>query len=63
VAVARILGRGTLGLTLTGGSLMLAGGPDVPRDQKVEPPKVDTKPEAAKAGTMWKENYTVECRR
>jgi len=51
---------GPLGLTLTGGGLMLARGADDPGDQKIEQPKVDAKPEAAKTGTMWKENYAVE---
>ena len=47
---------GPLGLTLTGGGLMLARGADDPGDQKVEEPKADAKPEAAKAGTMWKDH-------
>jgi RNA polymerase sigma factor (sigma-70 family) len=53
---------GLLGLTLLGGGLMLAGGPDDPGEKKVEPPgaKADTKPGAAKAGTMWKETYMVD---
>ena len=40
---------GHLGLTLTGGGLMLARGADDPGDQKVEQPKADAKPEAVKA--------------
>lgn len=53
---------GLLGLTLTGGGLMLAGGLGDPPEKKVEQPqaKPDAKPDAVKAGTMWKENYTVE---
>jgi len=53
---------GLLGLILTGGGLMLAGGPDDPGEKKVEPPqaKADPKPHAAKAGTMWKECFTGE---
>src|SRR5262245_581686 len=53
---------GLLGLALTGGGLMLAGGPGDPGGQKVEPPQAqaDAKPEAAKVGTVWKENFTVE---
>ena len=53
---------GLLGLTLAGGGLMLAGGPGDPGEKKVEQPqaKADAKPDAAKVGTMWKENFTVE---
>jgi WD40 repeat protein len=53
---------GLLGLALTGGGLMLAGGPEDPGDKKAEPPqaKADAKPEAAKVGTMWKEFFTTE---
>ncbi len=52
---------GLLGLMLTGGGLMLAGGPEGPGEKQVEPPpaRVDKRPEAAKVGTMWKESYTV----
>ena len=53
---------GLLALTLTGGGLMFAGGPKDPGEKKVEQPrgKADARPDAAKAETMWKENYTVE---
>jgi len=53
---------GLLGLMLTGGGLMLAGGPGDPSEKKVEPPqaKADAKPDAAKVGTMWKETFTSE---
>ena len=53
---------GLFGLMLTGGGLMLAGGPGDPSEKKVEQPqaKADAKPDAAKVGTMWKENFTVE---
>ena len=53
---------GLLGLMLTGGGLMLASGREDPSEKKDEPPqaKADAKPAAAKAATMWKENYTVE---
>jgi RNA polymerase sigma factor (sigma-70 family) len=53
---------GLLGLTLTGGGLMLAGGPGDSGEKKAEPPRAraDAKPDAAKVGTMWKENYAVE---
>jgi RNA polymerase sigma factor (sigma-70 family) len=53
---------GLLGLTLTGGGLMLAGGAGDPGEKKVEQPpaQADAKPDAAKVGTMWKESYTVE---
>jgi WD40 repeat protein len=53
---------GLLALTLAGGGLMLAGGPEDPGQKPVEPPqaKGDAKPEAAKAGTMWKEFFTCE---
>jgi RNA polymerase sigma factor (sigma-70 family) len=53
---------GVLGLALTGGGLMLAGGPGDPGEKKVEPPqaRADAKPDAAKAGTMWKEHRTCE---
>jgi RNA polymerase sigma factor (sigma-70 family) len=52
---------GVLGLTLAGG-LMLAGGPGKPTGKKVEQPqaRADARPDAAKTGTMWKENYTIE---
>jgi RNA polymerase sigma factor (sigma-70 family) len=52
---------GLLGLTLAGGGLMLAGGPGEPGAKKAEQPqaKADAGPDAAKAGTMWKENFTV----
>ena len=49
---------GLLAMTLAGGGLMLAGDPG---DKKAPPPaKTDTKPEAAKAGTAWRETYTAE---
>jgi RNA polymerase sigma factor (sigma-70 family) len=48
---------GLLAVTLVGGGLMLAGGPDNPGDKKGGPPKGDT-PEAA-VGTTWRETYTV----
>ena len=53
---------GLLGLTLTGGGLMLAGGPPDPGEQEVEPPQAeaDARPDAAKVGTMWKECFTSE---
>jgi RNA polymerase sigma factor (sigma-70 family) len=53
---------GLLGLTLTGGGLMLARGMGEPGETKGEPPqaRADTKPDATRAATMWKENYTVE---
>jgi RNA polymerase sigma factor (sigma-70 family) len=49
-----------LGLTLTGGGLMLAGGPAVPGEKKGEPPqdRAEAKPGAAKVGTMWRECFT-----
>jgi RNA polymerase sigma factor (sigma-70 family) len=52
---------GLLGLTLTGGGLMLARGPGDPGEKKGEQPPAwaDAKPETAQVGTMWKENYTV----
>lgn len=51
-----------LGLTLTGAGLMLAGGPGEPGGKKAEPPqaRADAKPDAAKAGTAWKETFTAE---
>jgi RNA polymerase sigma factor (sigma-70 family) len=53
---------GLLALTLTGGGLMLAGGLGDPGEKNALEPqaKADAKPDAAKVGTMWKENYTVE---
>ena len=53
---------GLLGLTLAGGGLMLAGGPEDPSGKKGAQPKskADAKPVAAKAGTMWKVNYTID---
>jgi WD40 repeat protein len=53
---------GLLGLALAGGGLMLAGGPGDRSEKKAEQPQAgaDVKPEPAKVGTMWKENYTVE---
>jgi hypothetical protein len=53
---------GLLALTLTGGGLILAGGPADVGEKKAGGPQAeaDTKPESAKPGTMWKENYTVE---
>jgi RNA polymerase sigma factor (sigma-70 family) len=53
---------GLLGLALTGGGLMLAAGPVTPDEKQVEPPRAgaDAKPDAAKAGTMWKECFTTE---
>src|SRR4051794_31259721 len=52
---------GLLGLALTGG-LMLAGGPGDPAAKKVQPPqaRADAGPAAAKAGTVWKQTFTVE---
>jgi RNA polymerase sigma factor (sigma-70 family) len=56
---------GLLGLLLTGGGLMLAGGPRDPAEQRVEQPqpkpdaKADAaKPDAAKARAMWKHYFT-----
>src|SRR5262245_1577932 len=53
---------GLLALALTGGGLMLAGGPHDANEKKVEQaqPKADAKPNPAKAGTMWKEYFTGE---
>jgi RNA polymerase sigma factor (sigma-70 family) len=53
---------GLLALTLAGGGLMLAGGPEDPGEKKAEPPqaRADAKPGAANAGTMWKETFTCE---
>jgi RNA polymerase sigma factor (sigma-70 family) len=55
---------GLLGLTLTGGGLMLAlaGGPGEPGGKEGGQPgaRADAKSDAPKAGTMWKENYTAE---
>jgi RNA polymerase sigma factor (sigma-70 family) len=53
---------GLLALALTGGGLMLAGGPADADEKKVEQaqPKADAKPQAAKLGTMWKECFTGE---
>ncbi len=53
---------GVLGLALAGGGLMLASGPGNPGEKMVEQPpaKADAKPDAAKVGTMWKENFTAE---
>jgi RNA polymerase sigma factor (sigma-70 family) len=55
---------GLVGLTLTGGGLMLAGGLQEPGVKNREPPRTTTgaQPDAAKPNTMWKENYTVEYR-
>jgi RNA polymerase sigma factor (sigma-70 family) len=62
---------GLLGLLLTGGGLMLAGGPRDPAEQGVEQPqpkpdaKADAakpdaaKPDAAKARAMWKHYFTA----
>ncbi len=53
---------GLLGLALTSGGLMLAGGPKDPGPKTSERPKSTTnaKPHAATAGTMWKEEFTAE---
>jgi RNA polymerase sigma factor (sigma-70 family) len=53
---------GLLGLALAGGGLMLAAGPRDPGEEKGEQPpaRADAKPDAAKVGTMWKENFTAE---
>jgi RNA polymerase sigma factor (sigma-70 family) len=53
---------GLLGLTLTGGRLMLAGGPGDPGEKKVEQPQANAaaKPDTAKVGTLWKETFTAE---
>jgi RNA polymerase sigma factor (sigma-70 family) len=52
---------GLLGLVLTGGGLMLAGGPADPDEKGAEQPpaRAGAKPDA-KPGTMWKENFTGE---
>lgn len=56
------LAVGLLGLTLTGGGLMLAGGSGDPPDKKNDQPpaKADAKLDASKAGTTWKEAFTSE---
>jgi RNA polymerase sigma factor (sigma-70 family) len=53
---------GLLVLALTGGGLMLASGSADPGERKAEPPPAgaDAKPDAAKAGTVWREIYTAE---
>jgi RNA polymerase sigma factor (sigma-70 family) len=53
---------GLLGLALTAGGLMLAGGPRNPGEKKGESAQAssDAKSNAAKLGTMWKESYAVE---
>jgi RNA polymerase sigma factor (sigma-70 family) len=52
---------GLLAMTLAGGMYVLAGGhSEKPGEAKAEQPKADTKPEAAKPGTMWNENFTIE---
>jgi WD40 repeat protein len=53
---------GLLAMTLAGGGLMLAGDPRDPSEKKGEQPKAktDAKPDPAKVGTMWKENFTIE---
>src|SRR5262249_38597573 len=52
---------GVLGLALTGGGLMLAGGLDDSPKNKAEqvPGSANAKPVAAKVGTMWKETYAA----
>jgi RNA polymerase sigma factor (sigma-70 family) len=53
---------GLLALALAGGGLMLAGGPEGAGEKKVEQPqgKADAKPDAARAGTVWREILTGE---
>jgi RNA polymerase sigma factor (sigma-70 family) len=53
---------GLLGLALTAGGLMLAGGPKGPGEKKNEPSRAssDAKPDPAKLGTMWKESFAAE---
>ncbi len=53
---------GLLGLMLASGGLMLASSPEDPGDKKNEQPpaKADAKPDQAKIGAMWKENFTVD---
>jgi RNA polymerase sigma factor (sigma-70 family) len=53
---------GLLGLALAGGGLMLAGVPEDPGEKKAEPPPAEAgaKPNAAKAGPVWKESNTAE---
>jgi RNA polymerase sigma factor (sigma-70 family) len=53
---------GLLGLALAGGGLMFAGGPEGPGEKTGEQPpaKAEPKPDAAKVGTTWKENFTGE---
>ncbi len=52
---------GLLGLLLTGGGLMLAGGPEGTGEKKGEsPPPKGAPPDATKAGTTWKEYFTGE---
>jgi WD40 repeat protein len=50
---------GLLGLMLSGGGLMLAGGPEDPGAKPAEPPRAgaDARPEPAKLGTMWREIF------
>ena len=64
-AVKVWLVAGVLGLTLTGGGLMLARATADSSEKKVEQPPAQAaaKPEAAKVETMWKESYTVEFER
>jgi RNA polymerase sigma factor (sigma-70 family) len=52
---------GLLGLVLTAGGLILAGGPKNPGEKKGEPSQAsaDAKPDAAKLGTMWKESFAA----
>ncbi len=53
---------GLLGLALTAGGLMLAGGPKNPGEKKSESSQAsaDAKPNAANLATMWKESFAAE---
>jgi hypothetical protein len=53
---------GLLGLTLIGGGLMLAGGPEDPGKKQPEQPetRADARPGAAKAPAVWKQSFTSE---
>ncbi|MBP3960558.1 sigma-70 family RNA polymerase sigma factor [Gemmata sp. G18] len=55
-----LAGLVAVALAVAGGSLIRAGGSADPDDKPAARPKAAAPPDAVKAGTIWKENFTVD---